>query len=349
MLRNKFSLLCVLLFIIQTSCIKRFDPEIQSTDAVKFVVTGQVNKGDEIQRVNISTSSPVSNPKLYPVAGCNVKIIDDKGNLYLADDMLNGNYQIFIPQSELSVGSSFKVDIFVPGGVNLVSDFDQIHDGPDIDTVYYQVEQLPAEKPSTELDGIRFCLDLDATAFTTRYFRWEATETWQYKAKLASSVSGVKVCWSTAPIKSIYLVSTKNLTQNKYTRFPLHFVDNISSPRLSFGYSLLVRQYAMSEASYNYWQKIQENSTEQGGLYEKQPLAIKGNIRNISDPDQIVLGFFSANTVKSKRIFVQSVQGLPVLYVDCEPEADPRVKPDPRCFNCLLSGGTNIKPAFWPF
>jgi hypothetical protein len=349
MRRNKFSFFLVLLLFIQTSCIKRFDPEIQNTDAVKFVVTGQVNKGDDVQRVNISTSSQVSNPRLFPVAGCNVKIIDDKGNSYMATDVQNGNYEIYIPQSELSVGSSFKVDIVVLGGANLVSDFDQIHDGPEIDTVYYQLEQLPVEKYKPEIDGIRFYLDLDAKAFTTRYFRWEATETWEYKAKLASSGSTKKICWSTAPIKSIYLVSTKNLTQNKYYQFPLHFIDNMSSPRLSFGYSLLVRQYAMSEASYTYWQKIQENSTEQGGLYEKQPLAIKGNIRNISDPNQIVLGYFSANTVKSKRIFVQNVKGLPVLYVDCEPEADPMVKPDPRCFNCLLSGGTNVKPSFWPF
>lgn len=87
MYRKSIFFLTVILIQVLTSCIKRYEPEIKREDAVKFVVRGQVNKGDKIQHVNISTSSPVSQPLYIPVTGCTVKIIDDKGNTYPAIDM----------------------------------------------------------------------------------------------------------------------------------------------------------------------------------------------------------------------------------------------------------------------
>ena len=109
------------------------------------------------------------------------------------------------------------------------------------------------------------------------------------------------------------------------------------------------------------------NSSRQGSLYEKQPLAIEGNLHNKTYPDQKVLGFFSASSVKSKRIFVKKVEDLEIKYFDyCiparitsnelatfSPEDYPLYFNDKgflgkECVDCLSFGGTNIKPDFWP-
>jgi len=145
-------------------------------------------------------------------------------------------------------------------------------------------------------------------------------------------------------VKNIYTLSTNLLAENKFKHMPLHFVDNYSSQRLKYGYSLLVRQYSLSDEAYKYWDKIRINTNEQGGLYAKQPLAIKGNLKNLTFPDQQVLGFFGASEVKSKRIFIRKVENLPCEYIDCEPET----KPELQCVDCLSVGGTNVKPYFWP-
>jgi hypothetical protein len=115
------------------------------------------------------------------------------------------------------------------------------------------------------------------------------------------------------------------------------------------------------------------NSTEQGGLYEKQPLSITGNLHKPADPEQEVLGFFSASSVRSKRIFIQEVENLEILYGGyCTPvplkyglrEISPSDYPaflmgdegtfytillSRDCVDCLYYGGTNIKPGFWPY
>jgi hypothetical protein len=385
---NKELALFVILTLLLASCVKRYEPEIESKDAVKFVVSGEVNKGDDIQHVNISTTSPVSQPKNFPITGCVVKIIDDKGNSYTATDMLDGNYDVQIPQNKLVTGTSYKVDILVPGGINIVSDFDQMHDCPEVDTLYYELESIPASNPVFETKGIQFYTNLNAQNIESRYFRWEAIESYEYHAvypiewfydgtlhHILPPDHSRQICWKTGPVKNIFTLTTKNFAQNRYDLYPLHFVDNVSSSRLVYGYSLLLRQYALSEAAFNYWEKLRINSVEQGGLYEKQPLVIKGNMHNITNPEQEILGFFSASSVSSKRIFIKDVENLPSEYdPGCSTAGEePRrtglkgipksmypaylyatqysyllILLDNYCYDCLTLGGDTIKPAFWP-
>ena len=395
MYQNRFIFIATMLLFLTASCIQRFDPEIKSTDAVKYVITGQVNSGDDVQRINIGTSSPISKPEIIPVTGCSVKIIDAKGNEYPATDVWSGNYDVTIPKSELVPGNAFKVDILIPGGTHIISDFDQIQSGPPVDSVYYEVQSLPTSSPVEFTDGIQFYVDLNAGNYTCRNYRYDVVETYEYHTKYpiewwyngrlrhtSPPDSSKMVCWRTSTLRDVYMISTKELAENTYKKYPLNFVDNQSSARLVYGYSLLVRQYTMSDEAFKYWEKIRVNSQEQGGLYESQPMSIKGNLHNVTNPDQDVLGFFSATTVSQKRIFVKDVPDLPIEFVfNCvigelpwgglqgtDPVKYPIYLPqrsiwiddqwvstydllsiDHECVDCTATvGGTIVKPDFWP-
>ena len=381
-----FSFIVSLLALMLTSCIKPYEPVIKSVDARKFVVSGQVTRGEPIQHVNISLTSSLIEPEYLPVKGCKVKITSDKGSTFDAADMNNGDYEFAVSESELSPGSSFKVDILTPEGVSIASDFDQIFECPELDSVYYILKEVPSSKPNVYRRGIQFYVDLEASNSTSRIFRWEATETYEYHSSWPiewyydGTVHHVwppdysqSVCWRTVMVKNVFLLSTEIMEENKYRGFPLHFVDNSSSPRLVYGYSLLVKQYALSKAAYAYWDKMRINSNEQGGMYEKQPLAIRGNLHNVTNPGQDVLGFFGASAMTSKRIFIRKVENLPDEYIpNCAPldvmrrgfrELTPSMYPvylygddsgytmnplPSDCVDCEKAGGTIVKPSFWP-
>jgi len=343
---NKITPLVLVILLMLTSCIQRYDPVITRADERKYVVTGGVNSGDTVQHINISLASLLSNPMYIPVSSCVVKIIDGKGNSYSAKDVFDGNYETIIPESELVTGNIFKVDIQVQGGDHIVSDFDEIQDCPEVDSVYYMLQE-----PSFDINhfngmGIRFYVNLNAENFTCRNYRFEATETWKYSANFADSEHDT--CWVTSNIRSIFTVSTKNQTENIYKLLPLNFVDNYSSQRLRYKYSLLINQFSLSEAAFNYWDKMRRNNEEQGGLYESQPFGVNGNLHNLSDPAMKVLGFFEASTRRTKRIFVSDVKGLPNQFIDCKPVVWPEIL-NPECKDCTQKvGGTNKKPSFWP-
>jgi len=376
------------LLALFSSCIKQYEPKIETNDAVKFVVTGQVNQGDSIQFVNISTTSPLSDPKLIPVSGCNVAISNSIGNIYSAKDMKDGNYQVIIPTSELKAGASFKVDIVLPDGTKVASDYDTIYECPKIDSFYYKVENIPNINHLLTKSGIRFYVDLDADKLKSPYFRWEVIETWEYQAVYPiewwydGKVNHVfppdysrKICWKTRVVNEVFTLSTKYQVKNKYENLPLHYIDNYSTPRLVYGVSTLLRQYSISESAFIYWENLRINSFEQGGLYGKQPLVIVGNLHNISNPEKTILGFFGASSVYSKRLFAKNVLGVVNNYEKgCSVEGEkPRlsfkgISPlaypvylyatqsgylililEPYCYDCRYNGGDTIKPHFWPY
>ena len=381
-----------------TSCIMPFEPHINIADINKYVVSGQVTDNNEYQIVTISMASPVGDPQYIPVSDCFVHITDDKKNKFTMQESEPGIYKVQIDRSFLKPGTAYKVSIIAPDGAIIESDFDRMPKCPEVDSAYFKVrEHLSAEISNQIVKGIQFYLDLDGGNIASRFFRWELIETWEYHVDYPREwyFDGTwhhifppdysrKVCWSTELIKNIYTLSTENLVENKYRMLPLNFVANRTS-RLLNGYSLLINQISLSETAYSYWEKMRINSNRQGGLYEKQPLAIEGNLHNNTYPDQQVLGFFNASSVKSKRIFVKNVENLEIEFTGyCNPEPIPipdnlppggldamlrriidpssypvyfTTNPDghhsytvlsKECIDCLYFGGTNVKPDFWP-
>ena len=94
--------------------------------------------------------------------------------------------------------------------------------------------------------------------------------------------------------------------------FPLHFIDN-TTERLAYLYSILVTQQSISPEAFAFWDQLRMNNIEQGGMYETQPLPVKGNLTNLTNPEQTVLGFFQVTSVKTKRLFVKNVPDLELV------------------------------------
>ena len=375
----------MLVLMLFPSCIVPYDPHIPDKNVNKYVVSGQVNDNSEFQSVSVSMASPIDNPNYIPVSGCYVRIFDDKGNEYELQESDPGIYQVQIDKSYLIPGTSFRVQILTSDGIDIKSDFDQMSECPEIDSVYFIRKEMQSTVPGQITKGLQFYIDLNAGNINSHFFRWEAIETWEHHAKypkrwwwngsvheIIPPDSSKMVCWSTELVKNIYTLATTGLVENRYTMLPLQFVDNHSA-RLMYGYSLLINQFALSETAYSYWDQLRINSNEQGGLYQKQPLSIVGNLHNYTNPDQVVLGFFGVSSVKSRRIFISNVDDLPFDFTDyCSPAplgffGFREILPDEYpayllgdntgpfaivlgqyCIDCTALGGTTTKPNFWP-
>ena len=381
-MKNIFFLLILMLLF---SCIKAFDPKIKSNAERKYVVSGRITDTEGWQEVEVSLSSPIESPEFIPVGGCKVKILDDNGHEFVLEEWAHGIYKVWIEQEYLVKGTAYQVRVNSPDGEELVSGFDTMTSGPQMDSVYYFIEEKPTSNPSVYSTGMQFYIDLNAVGDYSRFYKWEVVETWEYTAALPAeyyydgSMHEIKppdctnfYCWYTGLYKNVFTVSTKNLSQNIYRQYPLQFIDGRTS-RLSILYSILVRQLALSEGAYNYWEQLRINSNEQGGLYEKQPLAIKGNIVNESNPEKDVLGYFYAASESHKRYFYHDVEGVDFGFSNfCSPyelgmfgwrEIEKWEYPvyfyyneegalrllNRECVDCRKLGGITIKPDFWPY
>jgi len=378
--KNIFVLSSVLLLF---GCIKPYDPKISSIEENKYVVSGVVTDREGWQEVEVSLSSPIESSEYLAVSNCQVKIQDNKGNVFFLEEYNPGLYHVWMDQKYLERGASYQVRITTPEGEVLASGFDTMQNGPQIDSVYYSLEDVLTPDPEITLRGMQFYVDLDAEGDYSRYYKWEVEETWEYEA--ARPVENFydgnyhqvyppdytnKVCWSYGLVKQVFTVSTKNLSHNAYYGYPLHFIDG-STSRLGILYSILVRQLALSARAYNYWDQLRINSNTNGGLYEKQPLNIKGNMTNATKPEKIVLGYFHTASVSERRYFYHDIKGIDLDFSNGCVEEDPAVGGfriyetweypiyyyttvfgtkilSNECIDCRLMGGTTVKPDFWP-
>jgi hypothetical protein len=215
---------------------------------------------------------------------------------------------------------------------------------------------------------------------------WRVQETWEYWASLFGThimygwsntvqfrSNGLFTCWKSNPLGQIYTGTTRNLSQNELLRVPLNFVSN-ETDRLSVTYSLYVQQQSLSLEAFDYWQRMNDQSAGSGGVYEKQPASVEGNIYNVNHPDDVVLGCFYASQVREQRIFVKNnnLFDFTIPRVSCEYEptsslwaryGDQNIHfpvyiyvPGPfqptfwgpeECFDCRLQGGDTIRPLIW--
>ncbi len=106
-----------------------------------------------------------------------------------------------------------------------------------------------------------FIIDFQMDADSSEFMRWEMVETYEFHnpdyegfiysydrvlRPLPDSLDD-RQCWITGHVNAIYTLDAANMSSDHYTYMPLHFVSN-ETQRLSYGYSLLVRQHAMDDA-----------------------------------------------------------------------------------------------------
>lgn len=375
-----------LMSILLTDCIERYFIEEHDTIVHRLVIDGTITDGCERPEVIISKSSSTEKAEFIPVSDCDVKVTDSNGNVFeFKEDLENrGHYYSTIDSKFLYIGNRFKLQVTTPDNEFCESSYEEMLPCPPIDSVYYELKQKATSDPAVNIDGLQFYIDFDASDYFGPYYRWVLDETYEYHSSFPKKnyldINGrfvnspidysTYVCYKTSTVDDILILSTEKLTQNKYKHGELLFVDNLTQ-RLLYNYSLLVKQQSLSEDAYNYWEKLKKNEKETTGLFTKQPIMVVGNIKNITDSTNVVLGYFSVSSETTKRIVISHLLEPSFFNIEyCKPVPKDATWPfDPRplyimemewggisgwpawapteCFDCTLLGGVLERPDFF--
>ncbi len=365
------------------SCIDEYWPEISDYQNL-LVVDGMINNGPGPFSVNLSLSTRVDIPEYQPFSGCEVAIIDDEGASIPLSEFDEGTYRSAGEGEQGIVGRSYKLVITTPSGKQYASDFEELLAPAAIDSLYPIVEVINNPDYDHELNGCQFYINTRSNSDKTVHYLWKLEHTYQYTADyfihyiFAGSVEpfypvdSLYTCWITEKVNKIYVFGTAGLTSPDLERFPLNYVST-ESRRLSVRYSLLVDQLTIGESAHRFWSDVREQNSGESSLYTQQLYQIRGNVRNISDDLEPVLGYFTVAGKDSERIFVDRPEDIefyyPVcvvndgaydaygyirwtdkrtwpLYVYRDPEGGRALMPQ-ACVDCRESGGTVNKPEFW--
>ncbi|WP_346239086.1 DUF4249 domain-containing protein [Niabella insulamsoli] len=370
-----------ILLLVLVSCKERYYPQFQTTPTGYLVVEGILNAGNEPTLLTISRTFPMSGEGgLVFETGAMVTVEGSDQSAKPLTMTSPGNYQN--NNLNLSAANEYRVRIRTTDGKEYLSDFSKVKITPPIDSIGYKANE----------DGVEIYVNTQDPTNNTIYYRWDFDETWQINSMYESMLifdpgvappvrprilpdEQITRCWKNDRSRSLLFASSAKLSSDIIYQKPIQFIAN-GSEKLSALYSIMLRQYSMDKRAYEFFDLMKKNTESIGTVFDPQPSEIRGNIKCLSDPSEIVIGYISATTVERKRVFIsrpagwnffQSCETVVVgpdsaahyfgnnIYVPISEQPDennPAIisyqSGTPECVDCRARGGATTKPIFWP-
>ena len=334
------------------------------------MVEGMITDQDRPNSIRLSRSLPLGKPLVRkPVRGAIVTITDENADVTMLQELSSGIYSTDSLQFRGRIGEKYSLGIKI-NDAEYSSDFIEMKPVPPISSLYYEKVDIVTSADSNRMEqGCRIYLDTHDPAGECLYYRWNYVETYEYNVPY--DVLNKK-CWVTEKSNKILIKNTSVLNQATIKKYQVNYIDNYSD-KLKEKYSILVSQFSLSEQEYEFWQKVQNISQNVGGLYDVTPVAVPGNVICTTDPEEVVLGYFSVSAVTQKRLFIKDkFMGLPVFYTYCATDTITGMLPERglnvdfwvledysdeippfwvvstfrECADCTTKG-TKVRPLFW--
>ncbi|MCD4731083.1 MAG: DUF4249 domain-containing protein [Bacteroidales bacterium] len=376
----------LIILVSLSACEDRYWPDLGDKYHDLLVVEGMITNEPGPYTIQLSMSTSVDHPVYQPLPGYEVIINDNSGNTEILIEVEPGIYKTAVDGIQGVPGRKYQITIQSPNGKIYQSDFEELKEPVEIDSVYVELEYRENAGFPFDIAGYQFLLNTEVAKDDSSYFLWKLERTFEYHADfriyfwydgelhIFPDTDSLQICWRTGMVYQIFTESTVGLSNPILTDFPLHYV-SFDNREFSVRYSLLVEQFTISKNAQEYWKNVKEQNTSGGELYTKMPFQVRGNIKNINNPDEPVLGYFHAAGIDTKRVFIDRPgYQVEMYYPVCELKQsdfeeyglmfrfkDPRdwpryvtmnanfarAVPVQSCLDCRKNGGTIEKPEFW--
>lgn len=311
------------------SCVYDYTPEdasLQGLESPLLVVDGDILVGD-ITRVKLSYTESILDEDGDMPLGVTVMVEAESGEVVSAcaveDEDEQGVYQA--DTRELDKDSKYRLFISVPGRGEYVSEFKPVMISPPIDEITWSIA------PDSTYANI------EVTTHNTEegklYCKWNFTENWESNSVFVPFLEYIpssnnirdltqqeqyerRYCFSEAVSNDVCVANTERLSENLISKYVLKQVANTDT-RVKGLYAITVTQKTLDKEAYQYWETLKKNMGETGGLFSAQPSEYRGNIRSLTNADEIVLGYISASTTHTVRQFIDW-KSEQLFKTDCE-------------------------------
>lgn len=297
-----------------TACINPHEFEVIETRRV-LVIDAQVTNVPGEQFVQLKYSYPLDGIEPEVLSGASVELRDDQGNIEMFQESSSGMYQ---PTELFSaiVGRKYQLFIETPDGDQYQSKEEELLAPVEELNIYGRFLTLRSETSGGFDVGIQFLTDIEGVSEENHNYRFEYVEDYEALVPFASlynynEVTGeidrrstsLERCYVKKPSESLLIATTSGQVNSTLQEFPIEFVKT-DEPDLLGQYSLSLKAYRISGTAYQYYKDLQENNESAGSFFDRQKGQLIGNIQNINDLSEPVLGYFEvAGVTESYEIF----------------------------------------------
>lgn len=330
---------------ILISCIDPIDVKTGSRGGL--VVDGLVTNVSGTSVVKLSRSLAFDNTGIIssyfdPEKNATVIIQDNAGNEILLYEGEPGIYKTN-PEYAGTIGKEYTIHIQTNDGQVYSSTPEVMNPVPQIDDILYQyyvyeilIENAYGQSVPDLRFGFKIMVQSTDPVDEENYFRWKTRGIFEFFSFIGETLLQ---CWVPVPRLESNLKIMDDLYLNGNS-----FIEEIAVipyDRPTY-YQVTVQQHSMSAEAYRFWNDVKSQQENTGSIFDPIPSQIKGNIYNTADPDEVVMGYFSASAIAEKTVLIDRWQ------------TSGRVSPSPNILpqmgNCInqIQNATNIKPPGFP-
>ncbi|MDJ1480768.1 DUF4249 domain-containing protein [Cytophagaceae bacterium YF14B1] len=345
---------CILFIsLAANSCITPYNPDLGSAQT-RIVIEGIISTLPGPQKVRITQSSVYTNGSEgtnIGITGAHVYVTDDIGNRIDYMDIGTGNYETDAFVQGI-IGRSYQLHVITPDDKEYISEPDLLKPVPQIDNIYWEYNREKKE--------INVYLDLTDAPTPGDGYLWK----WQHYEKLTYCKYSEVValpnggstwtlcrecctnCWDIIQCRScVNIASDQYVNGNKIKKQLI-----TSVPYSDYTpYYLLIEQRSLTSNAYAFWNSVKAQTSSTGGPFDAAPAPIVGNIKNIADAKEKVLGFFGASDIIQRPYWQERNQIDDTPNPVQPPYCAPVTGPPPVCFECIEGAGyrTSFQPPGW--
>lgn len=238
-------------------------------------------------------------------------------------------------------GNTYTLHFTLFNGRTYVSTPQTIPDGPQLDSVILQYKMVPSSDPVVFDSGVDVLAKWLDSGEQDNFYSWRVNGIYLIETPLTEFVKASSClydlddggccnkCWINESniIGNVLAYSDVN-TNGQLTTLKVGFIkDNglrfantaIDGDRQ---YYVELEQLSINKEAFQFNELIQSQIAIDGDIFDPPPAVVKGNISNVNNPDEVIIGFFGAHSISKKgkfikRTILENIQRWPFACGDC--------------------------------
>ena len=250
--------------------------------STKMVVEALLYNTDSVHVIKLSTTAPYFDKNPAPrVSGAKVFILSSTGDSIAFSETMVGSGE-YTAEYQLVDSTEYHLNIIRPDGRIYRSYGEKLLRVPPLEL--YQSEDYLDSISGFRPEGYYVSFRTVEPAGIGDYYRW------------IIFVNGEQLLTP----QYFWIADDRLVDGNVIYEFPQFFVYGLQP-----GDSVEIWQTSISARAYNFWYLLQEQVFNSGSPFDTPPSSAKGNVICLSNPNEIVLGYFSTSSRESDGITVK--------------------------------------------
>jgi hypothetical protein len=305
----------VLILLTFASCEDYYNPHLDSVPGLLVVESHFTNNLNQCYIKLTKSIDFYSSDQAGEIAGAKVELIERQGSSLTGIESSTGYFTFLstpIPGNKYFLRITCGNDIYE-------SDKVVMPPLPTIDTLYTENEIQKSYRTDdsgptlVETPGRNICIDAPITSSLEYYrFNWRSVIEWGYAYPAPPIPQRILYGWKSRSQEGLFnLAGPKEFSvTDKVEQHPILFMNYNyltyldSATQIKRGYIIIIDQYGITKETYDFYDKLNQQFTAEGSLFDPVMTQVTGNIHCTTDPTKTVAGFFDLNSYRQYRYFM---------------------------------------------